>query len=202
MAEVSDAVGATRCVEPVTRTQTVSDWGDRTMNGTVRRRLIRFVTPVVVVVAGLLAAPAGRADASVTYYFMQARHSGLCGHVVPNGYVDQNRLIQTNCYGGSHSLFALQPSDDGHWRLIVLGTSKCLDVIGNSQSDRAKIQQYSCHSGWNQQWDLRPTDSGYYQIVARHSQKCMDVQGDYTTHGAYIWQYPCDLGDNQQFRFI
>jgi len=172
------------------------------MSHKVHVRLARFATPIVALVVGLVAVPAGPANASVAYYFMQARHSGLCGHVIPNGYVDQNRLIQAYCFESNHSLFALQPSDDGHYRLVVLGTGKCLDVIGASQGDRAKIQQYSCHSGWNQQWDLRPTDSGYYQIVARHSQKCMDVQGDYLTPGAYIWQFPCDLGDNQQFRFL
>ena len=98
------------------------------MSGSVRKRLIRFVTPIVALAAGLLAVPAGPADASVTYYLMQARHSGLCGHVIPNGYVDQHRLIQAYCTGDNHSLFALQPSDDGHYRLVVLGTGKCLDV--------------------------------------------------------------------------
>ena len=43
------------------------------MSGSVRKRLIRFVTPIVALAAGLLTVPAGQANASVTYSFMQAR---------------------------------------------------------------------------------------------------------------------------------
>jgi Ricin-type beta-trefoil lectin domain-like len=109
---------------------------------------------------------------------------------------------RVRCLKDLYNLPERSPSDDGHYRLIVAATGKCLGVSEESQDLRAQIRQYSCDSGWSQQWDLRPTDNDYYEVVARHSNKCMDVQGDYVGPGANIWQYDCDLGPNQQFRFV
>jgi hypothetical protein len=55
---------------------------------------------------------------------MQARHSGFCAYVIPNGgsfggYVDPNRVKQGSCVANSYNQFQLAPSGDGHWRLVV-----------------------------------------------------------------------------------
>jgi hypothetical protein len=126
---------------------------------------------------------------------MKARHSGLCGNVLPaSGF-----FVQGACTAIPYNMLEVSPSDDGHFRLIVAATNGCLGITDSSTSLRAKLRELPCGSGWNQQFDLRPTDSGYVEIVARHSQLCLDVQGDYVGPGAYIWQYTCDQGYNQQF---
>jgi hypothetical protein len=129
---------------------------------------------------------------------MKARHSGLCGNVLP----DTGLFVQGTCTGIPYNMLEVSPSDDGHFRLIVAATNKCLGIDGASTSLRAKLKQMTCGSGWNQQFDLRATDSGYVEMVARHSQLCLDVQGDYVGPGAYLWQYTCDQGYNQQFLLV
>lgn len=163
---------------------------------------IAVVATLAATLAGGLVAVATSASAEVTYYEMQARHSGLCGYVNGGGVTDEYQLVQGLCLPYPNHLFHLQPSDDGHYRIVVASTGRCLDVVGASLSDRARVKQHPCHGGFNQQWALYYTDSGYYQIVARHSQKCLDVEGDKVSGYARIWQYTCDVGDNQQFRFV
>ncbi|MFI6333158.1 RICIN domain-containing protein [Micromonospora chersina] len=167
--------------------------------------LVRYGARVVVVAALLvsgLMSPTS-ASASVTYYRMQARHSGLCAYVIPSGFVDQNRVNQSYCDPYSYNLFQLSPSDSGHWSLVVQATGMCLEVENGSLDNKTRIAQHGCNSGWQQQWNLVYMDSGYYALQNRRSGKCMDVEGNYTFPGARLWQYTCDWGDyNQEFAFI
>lgn len=106
------------------------------------------------------------ASAFVVYYQMQARHSGLCGYVNGGGVTDSWMLLQGSCVPSSNHLFALSPTGEGYYRLVVASTGKCLDVRDASTSDRAKVIRYSCHLGWNQQWQIVSTDSGYAVFIA------------------------------------
>lgn len=173
---------------------------------TLVRRALHAAAAVGFTVSAF-ALTASHANAAVTYTNMQARHSGLCAHVTPDGFTDENRVSQQYCTTNAYDEFYLSPSDAGHWRLVVQATGKCLEVENGSLSNKARIAQASCNSGWQQQWELIPTDSGYYALMNRRSLKCMDVENNLTFPEARIWQWTCDgsgnvYDTNQQFRFV
>lgn len=184
------------------------------------------ITATAMLSAGLVVLPASSATAAVAaatpqtataaaaqlyqprlYTSVIARHSFKCLTIARASKSNGAKAIQNACLGGTNStpnqLWYRSPSDDGHYRLKVLHSGKCLDIEGASRSSGARAQQYTCHHRHNQQFDILPVDdgSGYHFVVARHSGKCLAVDGSSTNNDIAVLQLACDGGLNQRWAF-
>ncbi|MGK4585872.1 RICIN domain-containing protein [Kitasatospora sp. HPMI-4] len=88
----------------------------------------------------------------------------------------------------------------GPYRLINLGTHKCLEVADWSTNSGAAVRQWDCTGGRNQQWYLNDLYSpSFPALVNLNSSKCVDRPGGAQDNGVQLIQWDCHWGSNQQW---
>lgn len=136
----------------------------------------------------------------VTYYHLQARHSGQSVDVSSASMADGATVIQwpTSATAPNQEWYFRPAPTAGYYNVVSRNSGKCLDVSGASTANSAAVVQWRCGTGANQDWQI-VTTGAYIQLKARHSGKCLDVPAFSGTAGTALVQYTCSTGTNQQF---
>ncbi len=135
-------------------------------------------------------------------YTLKSENSSLLldilGGVTNNGAM----VVQEAATGGKSQQWRLQPSTQGAYEIINVGSGKCLDVIGVSKSEGTALQQYDCNgngSQANQIWWFNQQSDGSYEIVSVNSGLVIDVAGMSKSAGATVQQWPTWHGPNEKW---
>jgi hypothetical protein len=165
-----------------------------------RRSLLRCVAASMLLLPGVLAFTSGAAHASDRVQ-LQVGHTGQCIHVNIFPIDGGTCLLNTDT-----NILELQPSDNGTYRLVKLGTNKCLGVYNGSLSPGTVIVLEGCNSNWRQQWWIN--DNGYgnnwREFANRRSELCLEIPNVPTAANPWLalQQSTCTQGTNQWFRTL
>ncbi|MFJ5546484.1 RICIN domain-containing protein [Streptomyces sp. NPDC093225] len=89
---------------------------------------------------------------------------------------------------------------EGPFRIINLGTQKCLEVADWSLLDGAAVRQWTCTGGKNQQWYVADIYGvNQWTLANANSGKCVDIPGGNVANGVQLIQWDCHYNDNQRF---
>ncbi|MCH7231794.1 RICIN domain-containing protein [Glycomyces sp. L485] len=168
-----------------------------------RRSFAGLVTGAAAATAGGLIAPAAAHAAfeTGTWYYLEARHSGLVLDVNQKSTEEGATLLQWSHNGGPNQQFRFIAADDGYHTIQIRHSSLVVDVYGKSLDNGADIVQWGDNGGPNQQWQI-VDDGTYLSFVNRNSGKALDVWEKSAAEGARLSQYDSNGGTNQQFRPI
>ena len=152
---------------------------------------------------------------------IQNRSSGLVMDVQQSSAQDGATVQQWSWNQSSAQRWRLDLSAAGRYRIVNVGSGKCLDVEGRSNTAGAKISQYQCHGGENQAFrfdrfanatppvsvpvpppaspvpavsSVRAPGRTLYtgMIHSRATDKCVDVERASTAEGANVFQWSCN----------
>lgn len=124
--------------------------------------------------------------------------SGLCLEIGGSGHNDRNPVQLAACNHSPRQQFRLDYKSTGHFQLVSLGSSKCVDVESASPKPLTDIVIWSCGDNANQQL-LVKNRGNLVQFQARHSGLCLDVKSAGKTAGTPLIQWPCSDSPNQRF---
>ncbi len=80
-----------------------------------------------------------------------------------NNPADGTNIAQYSWHGRENQRWRLEPAGRGFFKLVSVGTGKCIDVdqsTDGGNNDGANVQQWSCHGNENQQWRVEVQGSG------------------------------------------
>jgi hypothetical protein len=80
-----------------------------------------------------------------------------------NSSADGANIAQYSWHGRENQRWRLEPAGRGFFKLVSVGSGKCIDVdqsVEDGRNDGANVQQWSCHGKENQQWRVEVQGSG------------------------------------------
>lgn len=83
-----------------------------------------------------------------------------------------------------NQLWTFDPVGNGSYRVLNVGSGKCLEVNCVSREGGARIQQFNCWNGPHQRWFLIPQAHGSFELLNAHSGLAIDVDGQSRHPGA------------------
>ena len=134
-------------------------------------------------------------------YLIINKLSGLGLEVLNSGPVDGAEIVQKPPTGDGHQLWKFSAVGDGHFELISVATSGCLDDGRSSTVNGGLLHHWSRHGGENQRWKLKRNANGYYHIISHVGGLAVDGRAE-THEGAGIHLWELHKGDTQQWKLV
>lgn len=109
---------------------------------------------------------------------------------------------QMDCSGSDSQSFNLTHVGGGHYELVVVGSSDCMDIEGGAPEDETRIVRSPCDQRASQRWLIRDLGNATFALINQQTSKCLDVRGGSSTSGTFIIAYRCNQSAAQTWRLL